>query len=108
MSNGDWPFDPDGERGSQGRRQYGHRIIANKIDEDEDFPLSTDAFVDEHGDEPIRIDYETVVSLRDVFEPIGEDEFEDFPTFHRAVGRAMRQKGYWFYEGADQFVDTET
>jgi hypothetical protein len=103
----DWPHDPDGERGSEGKRKYGHAVIAKKVDEDEDFPLSRDEFVAEYGDDPIRIDYETVVSLREIFEGVEETEFEDFVEFHQALGRAMRRDGYWFYEGADEFVDAK-
>jgi hypothetical protein len=97
----DWPHDPDGEEGSEGRRKYGHAIIAKKIDEEEDFPLDTASFVEEHGDDPVRIDYETVVSVRDVFEGVDADEFDDFVSLHRALGTALREQGYWFYEGAD-------
>ena len=99
-----WPHDPDGEKGSEGMRKYGQAIIAKKINEEEDFPLSRDEFVAAHGDEPIRIDYETVVPLRDIFENVEQEEFDAFVPFHKAVGRAMRESGYWFYEGADQFV----
>lgn len=94
----EWPHDPDGDEGSEGGRKYGQAIIAKKIDEDEDFPLAIDEFVEEHGDEPIRIDYETVVSLRDILDGVEESRFEDFPSFHKAVGRTMREDGYWFYE----------
>jgi hypothetical protein len=103
----DWPHDPDGEDGSEGKRKYGQAIIAKKIDEDEDFPLSVEEFVAEHGDDPIRIDYETVVSLRDIFAGVEEESFDAFVPFHKAVGKAMREQGYWFYEGADKFVDTK-
>ncbi|WP_136715932.1 DUF5785 family protein [Halorientalis salina] len=94
----EWPHDPDGDEGSEGRRKYGQAIIAKKIDETEDFPLSRDEFVDEHGDEPIRIDYETVVSLETALDGVEKSEFEDFPEFHKAVGQNMREKGLWFYE----------
>jgi hypothetical protein len=94
----EWPHDPDGDEGSEGRRKYGQAIIAKKIDENEDFPLSRDEFVEEHGDEPIRIDYETVVSLETALDGVEETEFEDFPEFHKAVGQNMREKGLWFYE----------
>jgi len=60
----DWPHDPDGEQGSEGGRQYGHAVIAKKVDEEGDFPLDRDSFVSEYGDDPIRIDHETVVPLR--------------------------------------------
>ena len=99
----DWPHDPDGEEGSEGRRQYGHAIIAKKVTE-ADFPLDREEFVAEYGDHPIRIDYETVVPLRAIFAHVDREEFGDFVEFHSAVGRAMREEGYWFYEGADQFT----
>jgi len=101
----DWPHDPDGDEGSEGRRKYGHAVIAKKVDEGEDFPLSRDEFVEEYGDHPVRLDYERVVSVEEIFEHVEPDEFEDFVAFHQAIGRAMRENGYWFYEGAAQFVD---
>jgi len=94
----DWPHDPDGEAGSEGRRKYGHAVVAKKIDEDEDFPLSAAAFVAEYGDEPVRIDHERVVSVADIFAHVDEEEFEEFQSFHGAVGRALRAAGYWPYE----------
>jgi hypothetical protein len=100
----DWPHDPDGEAGSEGGRKYGHAVIAKKVDETDDFPLDVAAFVDEHGDDPVRIDNETVVSLRDIFEGVDATEFADFVEMHRLVGEAMRAQGYWPYEGADAFV----
>jgi len=63
----DWPHDPDGEQGSEGRRQYGHAVLAKKINEEEDFPLSAADYVEQYGDHPIRIDYETVVSVEEIF-----------------------------------------
>ena len=103
----DWPHDPDGEEGSEGMRKYGHAVIAKKIDESEDFPLSRDEFVDEYGDDPIRINHERVVALREIFEHVETAEFADFVELHRAVGTAMRAGGFWDYEGADTFVDGE-
>jgi len=94
----DWPHDPDGEKGSEGRRKYGQAILAKKIDEDEDFPLEQDAFVEEFGDDPIRIDYGTIVSVADIFEHVDRERFADFPDFHSTVGEAMREAGYWPYE----------
>jgi len=94
----DWPHDPDGDEGSEGRRKYGHAVLAKKVDEDEDFPLSAAEYVAEFGDHPVRIDYERVVSVADVFEHVDEDaEFADFPAFHRAVGEALREADYWPY-----------
>ncbi|QCJ46493.1 MULTISPECIES: DUF5785 family protein [Haloprofundus] len=104
----DWPHDPDGEQGSEGRRKYGHAVIAKKIDEEEDFPLNRDEFVSEYGDDPIRLDYERVVALRDIFEHVDQEEFSDFVDFHKAVGRAMRDNGFWFYEGAENFTRTRS
>jgi len=94
----DWPHDPDGEEGSEGRRKYGHAVLSKKIDEGEDFPFAAGEFVEEYGDHPVRIDYETVVSVADIFEPIADDtEFADFPEFHRRVGHALREQDYWPY-----------
>ncbi|MFB6281032.1 MAG: DUF5785 family protein [Haloferacaceae archaeon] len=99
----DWPHDPDGEEGSEGGRKYGHAVLVKKVDESE-FPLSRDDFVAEYGDDPVRIDADRVVSVADVFAAVDRSEFEDLEAFHRAVGRAMREGGYWPYEGADEFV----
>jgi len=93
----DWPHDPDGEEGSEGRRQYGHAILAKKLDEEADFPLSAEEYVDDYGDHPVRIDYETVVSVEEIFEHVEETEYEDFPEFHRAVGEALRSADLWPY-----------
>jgi len=94
----DWPHDPDGEEGSEGRRKYGHAVLAKKVDDEEDFPLSAGAFVEEFGDHPVRIDYDRVVSVADIFEGIDDDTvFEDFPAFHQAIGEAMREADYWPY-----------
>ncbi|PSQ05317.1 hypothetical protein BRC92_02530 [Halobacteriales archaeon QS_4_69_31] len=92
----DWPHDPDSDEGSEGRRKYGQAVLAKKIDE-EDFPLTQSAFVEEFGDHPVRIDYETVVSVAEVFEGVDREEFADFPEFHTAVGRALREADYWPY-----------
>jgi hypothetical protein len=92
----DWPHDPDGEEGSEGRRQYGHAILAKKIDEDEDFPFTIGEYVDEYGEHPVRIDYERVVSVADVFDGLDDDvEFVTFPEFHQVVGEALREADYW-------------
>jgi hypothetical protein len=94
----DWPHDPDGEAGSEGGRKYGHAVVAKKVDEESDFPLNVASFVDEYGDDPVRIDFETVVSVRDIFEGVDREEFEDFVDMHRTLGEAMREQGYWFYQ----------
>jgi len=93
----DWPHDPDGEEGSEGRRKYGQAVLAKKIDEEEDFPFTAGEFVEDYGDHPVRIDYERVVSVADIFEGIDDTEFADFPEFHKAVGEAMREADYWPY-----------
>jgi hypothetical protein len=94
----DWPHDPDGEQGSEGRRNYGHAILAKKVDEEEDFPFTAGEYVEEYGDHPIRIDDERVVSVAAVFEPIDDDvSFETFPELHTRVGDALRAQGYWPY-----------
>jgi hypothetical protein len=102
-ADGDWPHDPDGEQGSEGMRKYGHAVVVKKVDEEADFPLDVEAFVAEHGDDPIRIDYETVVALREIFEHVEASEFEDLVAMHKALGRAMREGGYWSYEGSEAF-----
>jgi hypothetical protein len=97
----DWPHDPDGEEGSEGMRKYGHAILAKKLDEEEDFPLTAEEYVDDYGDHPVRLNYERVVSVADIFEHVDEAEFEDMVTFHKAVGRAMREGGYWEFDAEE-------
>jgi len=93
----DWPHDPDGEDGSEGRRKYGHAVLAKKVDEEEDFPLTAEEYIEQYGDHPVRIDYETVVSVADIFEHVEETEYADFPEFHKAVGEGLRDAGLWPY-----------
>jgi hypothetical protein len=90
----DWPHDPDGDEGSEGMRKYGQAVLAKKVEEDE-FPLTRAEFSERHGDEPVRIDHETVVSVDDILEHCDADEFEDITDFHGAMGRALRAAGYW-------------
>lgn len=92
-----WPHDPDGDEGSEGGRKYGLAILAKKVNEEEDFPLERDEFVEKHADEPIRINYEKVVSVDDIFEHVEPAEFETITDFHKAVGNAMREGGFWDY-----------
>jgi hypothetical protein len=98
MADTQWPHDPDSDEGSEGMRKYGQAVLAKKIDEEEDFPLSREEYVEDYGDHPVRIDHETVVSVADIFEHVDEEEFEDFPHFHQTVGAAMRESGYWFFD----------
>ena len=93
----DWPFDPDGEKGSEGMRKFDMRIIADKVDEEEDFPMNRDEFVEEHGDDPIRINHERVVAMREIFEYVEPEEFETMVDMHKAVGNAMRAGDFWEY-----------
>jgi hypothetical protein len=87
MSTQDWPYDPDGEEGSEGGRKYGHAVLVKKLDEEEDFPLRAGDYVEEYGPDPVRIDYETVVSVADIFEPIDDDTvYDDIVAFHKGVG----------------------
>lgn len=92
-----WPHDPDGEEGSEGGRKYGMAVLAKKLDDEEDFPLSREEFVEAHGDEPVRINYQRVVSVADIFEYVDQEEFESILDFHEAVGPAMRAGGFWDY-----------
>ncbi len=93
----DWPHDPDGEEGSEGMRKYDMAIIAKKVDEEEDFPLEREAFLEEYGDDPIRINHEKVVALGDIFEHVEPEEFETIVDMHKAVGTAMREGNFWEY-----------
>ncbi|UPM43713.1 DUF5785 family protein [Halocatena salina] len=94
----DWPHDPDAEEGSEGMRKYGQAILAKKVDEEEDFPLSKAEFRERVGDHPVRIDHETVVSVADVLADVETEEFEDIQSFNQAMGRALRKQGNWPYE----------
>ena len=96
MSAGEWPHDPDGEEGSEGGRKYGMAIFAKKL-EDREFPLSIPEFREEVGDHPIRINHDTVVAARDILKHIDVTEVDSMEAFHGAVGRAMREGGFWTY-----------
>ena len=94
----DWPHDPDGEEGSEGRRLYDMAIFAKKVDEDEDFPLSFDEFAAEHGDDPIRVNHRKIVPASEVLDHLDVDEVDSIVEFHRAIGRAMRAGSFWEYQ----------
>lgn len=105
MSEHGWPHDPDGEAGSEGRRKYGHAVLVKKVDEQDDFPLRAGDYVEQYGDHPVRLDDSTVVPAAELFEGIDDDEeFEDIVSFHKAIGRAMRDSGLWPYEGSEAFA----
>ncbi len=94
----DWPHDPDGEEGSEGMRKYGQAILAKKLDEEEDFPLEAADFLEEYGEDPVRLNHDRVVSVADIFEHVEETEFEEIVMFHKAVGKAMRSADMWELE----------
>lgn len=93
----EWPHDPDGEEGSEGKRLYGQAIFAKKVS-DEDFPLTFEEFREEVGHHPIRIDHETVVAAADILAGVDEETASDRIAFHRAIGEAMRSDGHWTYD----------
>lgn len=90
----DWPHDPDGDEGSEGRRKYGMAIFAKKVAA-EDFPLSVSEFNEEVGDHPIRINHEKIVPASSILELVDSEEIESLEEFHRAIGRAMRAGDFW-------------
>ena len=92
----DWPHDPDGEKGSEGMRNFDMAVLSKMVDEDE-FPLEKSAFVEEFGEWPVRINHKLVVSVAEIFEHVDEESFETKVDFHRAVGRAIRTEGLWEY-----------
>lgn len=93
-SERDWPHDPDGEEGSEGMRNFDMAVLSKMAGKDE-FPLEKAAFLEEYGDWPVRINYEKVVSVADIFEHVEPESFETKTDFHRAVGAAMRKTGMW-------------
>lgn len=93
----DWPHDPDGEDGSEGMRKFDMAVIAKKVDEDDDFPLDGETFVADYGEDPIRVNHDTVVSVADIFEFVEPDSFETIVDLHKAVGDAMRAGDFWDY-----------
>lgn len=95
----DWPHDPDGELGSEGRRVYGHAVLVKTVSEST-FPIAVEAYREEYGSYPVRIDPDTVISVEQILDHVDRDRFESLDAFHRAVGTAMRAGGYWPYERA--------
>ncbi len=93
----DWPHDPDGEEGSEGMRKYDMAVFAKKLDEEEDFPLTFSEFEARVGDHPIRINSEKVVAASEILSHVDVEEVADLLEFHRAIGRAMREGGFWEY-----------
>ncbi|MFB6153327.1 MAG: DUF5785 family protein [Halodesulfurarchaeum sp.] len=97
----DWPHDPDGEKGSEGMRNYDMAVISKMVDEDEDFPLDRETLLDEFGDWPVRINHQRVVSVADIFDNVEETTFETKQDLHRAVGNAMRDTDMWEYHPSE-------
>jgi hypothetical protein len=96
-SGRDWVHDPDGEKGSEGGRNYGLAVLSKMTDEDGDFPLDASAFVEEYGDYPVRLNHKRVVSVSEIFEHVGADEFETKVDFHKQVGAALRSANFLDY-----------
>lgn len=90
----DWPHDPDGERGSERRRAYGHAVLAKTVDESL-FPLAVGRSREEYGAYPVRIDTDRVMSAADILEHVGREVSDSPAEFHRAIGEAMPAGGYW-------------
>ena len=94
----DWPHDPDGDEGSEGMRKYGMAVFAKKVDEDEDFPLEFEEFAERVGDHPIRINYQRVVPASEILAHVDAETATDMTDFHRKIGRAMREGGFWDFQ----------
>lgn len=92
-----WPHDPDGPLGSEGKRSFDMAILSNMVGKD-DFPIEREAFLEEHGTWPVRINHKTVVSVADIFEYVGPERFETKQAFHQAVGKALRKGDLWEYD----------
>ncbi|MGM0372230.1 MAG: DUF5785 family protein [Halobacteriota archaeon] len=90
----EWPIDPDGEEGSNDLRRFDMAILSKFVPKSA-FPLSTKAFLDAHGEKPVRLNYHRVVSVATLFEHVDAETFETKTEFHRAVGDAIRAGGYW-------------
>ena len=95
-ADGNWPFDPDGEEGSNEGRRYDMAILS-KFEPKDAFPLSVETFLERHGEKPVRMNYQTVLSVADLFEPIEAEHFETKTDFHHAVGDAIRARNRWQY-----------
>jgi hypothetical protein len=92
----DWAHDPDGEDGSEGGRKYGIAILAKKV-EDEDFPIVFAELAREINNHPVRINHDTVVSAGEILNRVPDRRAETKTEFNRALGRAMREGGFWDY-----------
>lgn len=93
----DWPHDPDGDAGSEGRRKYGLAVFAKKLD-DLEFPASRSDCLDAFGQDPIRLDHDRVVPAADVLDHVGEGPYRSRAALLGALGEAMRRRGLWSLE----------
>lgn len=96
-SGRDWVHDPDGEKGSEGGRKYGLAVLSKMSVEGEDFPLDADAFTEEYGEHPVRLNHQAVVSVADIFEHVDVDAFETKVDFHKKVGAALQRADFLDY-----------
>ena len=96
-SGRNWVHDPDGEKGSEGGRNYDMAVLSKMTDEHDDFPLEASEFVEEFGDWPVRVNHQKVLSVEEIFEHVEEEHFETKVDFHKAVGDGLRSAGVWQY-----------
>jgi len=101
-SGRNWVHDPDGEKGSEGGRNYDMAVLSKMVDEDDDFPLEKSEFLAEFGEWPVRVNHEKVLSVNDIFEHVEADSFETKVGFHEAVGDGLRDAGVWDYHPTDE------
>ncbi len=93
----DWPHDPDGDAGSEGRRKYGLAVFAKKVDEG-DFPMTRADCIEAFGDHPVRLDHDRVIAAEAVLEAIDAGPYESQEALLSALGTAMRETGRWSLE----------
>jgi len=95
-TTGGWPFDPDGEEGSDGLRRFDMAVLS-RFEPKSAFPMRAATFLDRHGEKPVRVNYRTVLSVADLLDGLEDETFETKTAFHRAVGEAIRARGDWEY-----------
>ena len=91
-----WPFDPDGEKGSNGLRRYDMAVLSS-FEPKSAFPMRAATFLERHGEKPVRVNYQTVMRVADLLDGLEDERFETKTAFHRAVGEAIRARGDWEY-----------
>jgi len=95
---------PMANRGARAGGSTGTRCSKKKINEEEDFPVGRRLRrAVRRPPDPDRLRDGRL--RRGDLRGVEKEEFGDFVEFHQELGRAMRENGYWFYEGAEQFVD---